>query len=184
MASAQGGLATAALAVLGGGFLVGAVLNLRTGDMAEAAACAAIGAVLLCAFVVYQRDARHERDLLDWLELNAAAIRKGGADYDGFTVTMHTPVRQFGLCVSALVIAWRLPSRLLLEGKDDVRLRGIVFSVATLLLGWWSLSGLVWTPAALVRNLRGGRAGTIGDYLPKENSIFGESAYRGMGRIA
>ncbi len=140
--------------------------NLSEHKGPDAAVCFGLGALLLAIFAHQWREQREEKEFAAWLAANAQAILSGGgAIYRDRTITASTPTRQLTLCVSFLVIGFRLPSRALIDGVDPMGARVAVYSLGTLLLGWWSIHGLFWTPGALFHNLRGGREGTIGALL-------------------
>jgi hypothetical protein len=147
-------------------FVAAGVSNVRTHEETEAVACFALGALLLAIFAHKRGDDRDEKAFLAWLETNAAALRAGGgASYRDQWITAATPTRQLTLCASFLLVGFRLPSRVLVAGVDPMGARVAVYTLGTLLLGWWSLHGLFWTPGALITNLRGGREGTVGTLL-------------------
>ena len=64
----------------------------------------------------------------------------------------------FEVCISLLFLTFRRPSAVyLLQPGDRGLLRGLPYSLLTLLLGWWGVPwGLVYTPLALVTNFSGG----------------------------
>jgi hypothetical protein len=146
-------------------FVVAGVSNLQTHEVEEAAACFGLGALLLAIFLHQRREQRTEAAFNAWLAANAAAIQAGGASYNDQWITASTPTRQLTLCVSFLVVGFRLPSRPLIAGVDPMGGRVAAYTLGTLLLGWWSLHGLFWTPGALLTNLRGGRESTVGQLL-------------------
>ena len=155
-----------AVFVLGIVFVLAGVSNLATHQTTEAEVSFGLGAVLLAIFAHRLNERREERAFLTWLQANAQAIRAGGgATYKDRNITASTPTRQLTLCVSFLVVGFRLPSRVLIDGVDPMGSRVAAYTLGTLLLGWWSLHGLFWTPGALFNNLRGGREGTIGALL-------------------
>jgi hypothetical protein len=62
-------------------------------------------------------------------------------------------------CISLIVITLRRPSpvRFLRPGELGI-VRGLPYTVISLLLGWWGLPwGVIYTPLALLTNLSGGR---------------------------
>jgi hypothetical protein len=65
----------------------------------------------------------------------------------------------FELCISLVLVTWRRPTDIfLLRAGERGLVRGLPFTLLTLLLGWWGLPwGLVYTPQALLTNLSGGR---------------------------
>jgi hypothetical protein len=65
----------------------------------------------------------------------------------------------FEYCISFLLVTLRRPSAIVLLGPDERGLvRGLPYTLVSLLLGWWGLPwGLVYTPLAVFTNLSGGR---------------------------
>jgi hypothetical protein len=155
-----------AILVLGIVCAAAGVSNLGDHKIPDAAVCFGLGALLLGIFAHQWRERREAKEFLAWLQTNAQTIRSGGpAFYRDRPITAATPTRQLTLCVSFLIVGFRLPSRVLIGGVDPMGGRIAVYTLGTLLLGWWSVHGLFWTPGALFNNLRGGREGTIGGLL-------------------
>ncbi len=70
-------------------------------------------------------------------------------------------------CVSLVFFTVRRPSRLyrLRPGEWGV-LRGLPYTLLSLLLGWWALPwGVIYTPRVLWTNLRGGRVLTEEEWV-------------------
>jgi hypothetical protein len=65
----------------------------------------------------------------------------------------------FESCISLIFVTWRRPSDIFLLRKGERGLvRGLPYTLLTLVLGWWGIPwGLVYTPVALITNLGGGR---------------------------
>src|SRR5262249_33078797 len=65
----------------------------------------------------------------------------------------------FECCISLIVITLRRPSPVcFLRPGDSGAVRGLRYTVVSLLLGWWGLPwGVIYTPLALLTNLGGGR---------------------------
>jgi hypothetical protein len=65
---------------------------------------------------------------------------------------------RFELCISCLCFTWRRQTAIhWLAPGDGGLLRGLPYSLVTLLFGWWGLPwGLVQTPLALYTNCAGG----------------------------
>ena len=61
--------------------------------------------------------------------------------------------------VSALIMTFRRNSDIYFIRADESRItKGLIFSLISLLLGWWGLPwGLIYTPAALFTNFSGGK---------------------------
>ncbi len=65
----------------------------------------------------------------------------------------------FQYCISALVVTFRRPSDVyLVRADENAAVKGLPFTLLTLLLGWWGIPwGPIWTVQSLVTNLRGGK---------------------------
>jgi hypothetical protein len=65
----------------------------------------------------------------------------------------------FECCVSLLFVTWRRPSAVHLLRTTDSRLaHSWPHTLVSLLFGWWGIPwGVVYTPLAVLANLRGGR---------------------------
>jgi hypothetical protein len=156
-------------------FLAGGVTDIVNHERNEAIAALSIGTFLLVIFFHQRREQRAEAVFRAWLAANAAALPQAGAHYQALPsttkhyqdrwVTAATPTRQFTLVVSILIVSFKLPSRPLIEGADPIADRAVIYTLLTLLLGWWILHGLIWTPGALVANARGGRLSTLGEEM-------------------
>ncbi len=164
------------LAVL---FTGAAIYNLATGEMAEGLVGLAVGAFLGGVLYFLRRGEAQNEELEDWVKRNAAGIRGGGADRDGVLVTPETRLRQYTYVISLIVLAVRVPSRLrVLEHDEQALGAAVACSLISFVLGWWSLSGLIWTPQAIYKNLRGGNTLTVESLLPsatfsEARSLFG-----------
>jgi hypothetical protein len=64
----------------------------------------------------------------------------------------------FEYCISFVVLTLRRPSRIyFVEPGQGIRLRGMRYSLVSLLLGWWGAPwGLIYTPLTIMNNLAGG----------------------------
>jgi hypothetical protein len=64
----------------------------------------------------------------------------------------------FEYCISLLVLTLRRPTSIYFLRGDQSRLvRGMPYSVLSLLLGWWGVPwGIIYTPLTIIHNLAGG----------------------------
>ena len=65
----------------------------------------------------------------------------------------------FQYCVSILVRTYKRPSKIyFLRPEDNALLKGLSFSVVSLLFGWWGFPyGPIWTIGTIATNFRGGK---------------------------
>ena len=65
----------------------------------------------------------------------------------------------FEYCVSILIMTFRRSTDVhLVRPGENAVLKGLPWTLLSLLLGWWGFPwGFIYTPAALARNLGGGR---------------------------
>jgi hypothetical protein len=65
----------------------------------------------------------------------------------------------FEYCISLIFVSLRRSSAVIMVRRGEWGLvRGLPYTVLSLLLGWWGLPwGLIYTPVAVFTNLRGGR---------------------------
>lgn len=65
----------------------------------------------------------------------------------------------FEYCISCVLLTLRRPSDLyVVRAGDWAVLRGLPYTLVSVLLGWWGLPwGLIYTPLVLLTNLSGGR---------------------------
>lgn len=65
----------------------------------------------------------------------------------------------FESCISLVLVTLRRPSDIhFLRGQERGFVRGLPYTLVSLLLGWWGLPwGVIYTPLTLITNCRGGR---------------------------
>jgi hypothetical protein len=64
---------------------------------------------------------------------------------------------QFQYTVSAVYLSMMMPSKIyFLQPGQKPFLAGLKYSLLSALAGWWSIAGLIWTPAVIIRNSRVG----------------------------
>ena len=65
----------------------------------------------------------------------------------------------YGYCVSALIVTFRRSSGIqYIKPGESAVVKGLPYTLLSLGLGWWGIPwGLIYTPAVLYTNLRGGK---------------------------
>jgi hypothetical protein len=80
---------------------------------------------------------------------------------DELEAQLHAGARLvfFEYCISLVFVTLRRPSAVVLLRPGEWGLiRGLPYTLLTVLLGWWGLPwGLIYTPVAVFTNMRGGR---------------------------
>ena len=128
---------------------------------------AALGAsIFLFLFARASRSASEVSEFEQWLDANAAKIMAGGATYNGQKVTPETEVKRFLLTISVIFMTFKIPSRYYFATRDNFRLTQALYTIASLLLGWWGIPwGPIYTIQSVAKNISGGYRTTIGTYL-------------------
>lgn len=96
---------------------------------------------------------RGKTPLGDWIVQNLDSIRNGTGVYEGQRITVDTELVRFHTCYSMVFLFMRQPSPLFLKDSPEAMKAGSIATVATFLLGWWSIHGIIYTPITLVRNM-------------------------------
>ncbi len=123
-----------------------------------------VGAI---AIFVYKEE-KKSTDFLNWLVNNASQIKNGAAQYKGKLIKPTTEITQFQACFSFLVLTTKSPSRFFIRGHDNTVLMGIIYTIVTLVFGWWGIPwGPIYTLQILYRNATGGHKQIVGDMLLK-----------------
>jgi len=62
-------------------------------------------------------------------------------------------------CISVVVVSFKRGSDIyFIRAEDNAVTKGLLFTLCSLVLGWWGIPwGPIWTVATVVTNLRGGR---------------------------
>jgi hypothetical protein len=125
-----------------------------------------IGTVLLAFFLYLIRDRREQEEFVLWVQSNRTEILTGRAFYQHLEVTPETKFIRYEAVVSFSFFSSQRQSRYLIEGNHLTFIHRLMFTLITLLFGWWSIPfGPFITITALWRNLRGGHRYTLSDLL-------------------
>jgi Fe-S cluster assembly iron-binding protein IscA len=99
---------------------------------------------------------------------NVDCVEQGIADYDGVRVTRDTRATRYHSVVSLVFVSFRFSSRLHVVGHTSGLGKGILFSLPSLILGWWGIPwGIVWTVTSVLSNLTGGETQSVGELVDK-----------------
>ncbi len=152
-------------------FVCGGIWNLAAsgGTFPDAAVCFGIAALLGWAFWFFRREERLSAEFLSWLVTNRKPIEDAKPlRYSDMSISKTTEVTQYWAAMSFLVLSIKAPSRLYLEGQHPGPLVGGLYTVVSLVLGWWGIPwGPIYTVQSAFSNILGGKRRTIQDLLAK-----------------
>ena len=122
-------------------------------------------ALILCEIdFIIERQKRLRNDFYDWLFKNSHAVHLGGATYKEHLITLETEITQYQAVLSFLLVTLKAPSRVYFIGHESGQIIASLFTLISLLFGWWAVPlGPVHTIRAVSKNMRGGFRQTIGD---------------------
>jgi hypothetical protein len=91
----------------------------------------------------------------------------------------------YEFCISLLIITLKRPSGIYLLRPGELGLlRGLPFTLLSLLLGWWGIPwGIIYTPLTVITNCSGGRdvTPTVRAWLQQEAAASASSDLSGSG---
>ncbi|MBW6519069.1 MAG: hypothetical protein K0A89_11290 [ANME-2 cluster archaeon] len=157
-------------------FIIFAVISFSDGNYDNTVIHLEIAAVLsVISFFVQKEDTR-SKEFLVWVIENLDTIKNGTAMYKGIHITPQTQVTQFQTCISLIFFTTKSPSRFFINGQGNHIIAGLVFTVFTLLLGWWGIPwGPVYTIQTVIKNLTGGHKQIIGEMVKTiETAVLAE----------
>lgn len=83
----------------------------------------------------------------------AENLKAGRAEIGGMTISNDTYLCTYELCFSWIVGSFKFHSDYSVPGTPKAITTAILFSILSMITGWWSLWGLFWTPMVIVSNL-------------------------------
>jgi hypothetical protein len=137
-----------------------------------------VGVVLLAASalpislpIVVFRERRRDKKLVRFLTENVERLAEGATGPDGVTYTLDTVLVTYQVRVSAVVISLKFDSGLYLHGPKH-RLPKLLYTLFTVLLGWWVLDLQDWLDnfAIIGKNLGDSNLVTVGQLLGLEET--------------
>jgi len=162
--------------------LVAGVVKLFTGQFADAAILLSFCGVLMFFASWVAKEKKRAIEFLNWFKSKQDDLKKGWAYYGNDKITLNTEVTQYQACVSLVLATSRFRSRYFLVGHGNVG-EWLIFTGITFVFGWWGIPwGLIFTPQALYRNLRGGYRQSVGAILANIDAeitkISGKKPYK------
>ncbi|HSB74630.1 MAG TPA: hypothetical protein VLC12_03220 [Terriglobales bacterium] len=148
--------------------VIAGLVNVFQGNFTDAGILLGLSGVLGWALWLLFKEHEKSLEFLRWVQTNRQMIQQGWSYYNGKKITPRTVVTQYQACVSCLIFTTRFRSPRLVVGTDKSQGTAIIYTLISLLFGWWGFPwGLVYTPQAIYRNLNGGYRESIAELLPK-----------------
>ena len=148
-------------------FFGGAIYNLFVGDIENAKIGFFIGLFLAFFAWLLGREESATQNFLGFLLENEEKLKNGESiEYRGVNLSLQSEVTQFYACISLIILTTKIPSRFFFRGSHKTGLIGTIYSLVTLILGWWGFPfGPIYTVQALYANVRGGDKKPISQLL-------------------
>lgn len=147
-------------------FVLSALINYSDGDMDDVLVASALAVFFGAISISVQKEENRSNKFLAWVIENMSSIKGGIARYEGKLITAMTEVVRFEACYSFILFTTKAPSRYFIKGNDNIFAIGFLYTLVTLLLGWWGIPwGPVYTLKALFTNIRGGHKQTVGEII-------------------
>lgn len=97
--------------------------------------------------------AESKTPLEDYISTNLESIKSGMGVYNGERITLDTELVRYHTCYSFVVLFMSRTSPYFVKGSSDAIKAASIAIVASSLVGWWSIHGLIYTPITLFRNV-------------------------------
>jgi predicted PurR-regulated permease PerM len=154
-------------------FLGAAAWNLFHGDTEDASIGFIIGVVLAVFAFAMAREEKETQEFLAFLVENEERLKAGtSVEYGGRAISSGTEVTQFYACVSFLILTTKIPSRFFIRGSHNTAGIGLIYSLVTLVFGWWGVPwGPIYTIQSLYKNMRGGEKRPISQLLTEIEKV-------------
>ena len=148
--------------------VIAGIIHIFLGHFADGGLLLGLSAGLGGVLYLLSKEQEKAIDFLYWVQTNRQMIQQGWSYYESKKITPPTVVTQYQACISFLVATTRFRSPRLVVGSDKSQGTAIIYTLTSLLFGWWGFPwGLLYTPQAIYRNLCGGYRETIAELIPK-----------------
>lgn len=125
-----------------------------------------LAAILILILLIFRREDKRQRAWLEWLIHEKANIYKGQVVEEGIVIQPNTRLIQYDAVISFAFFHFDHSSRLYMKGSRSSRIYGWIYSLITLLFGWWSLPwGPILTIKILIFNMSGRSSISVHDII-------------------
>jgi len=153
-------------------FGVGVVYNIFvTGDVPNAIFGSVISIILITTYFVRVVEKKKIAEFINWIKVNRVDIYNGHAYYKGIRIGLDTEVVQYQVCMSFFFISFKIPSGYYIYGYHFTTLIGWIFSLITIIFGWWGIPwGPIYTIQVIINNTKGGSKFKVSSLLPSPDT--------------
>lgn len=128
-----------------------------------------LGGIVLFLFgtwLLARKCASDSKLFIEWMTNRYTEIKEAPVAYNGKQISVDTQVVQYHLCVSLLTGSVKIGSGYILRDNPMSMAVSGVFTIGSLLLGWWGLPhGPIWTIECVVNNLSGATRKSVGTLI-------------------
>lgn len=146
--------------------LFGAGYNLYDHEPIGAIVFLGMAIVLILAMLLFRREDKRQLIFLEWLIHEKANIYKGQVTDEGLVILPNTRFIQYDAVISFAIFNVVHSSRLYIKGSRSSRIYGLLYTLITVLFGWWSLPwGPILTIKVLIFNIFGRSSISVHDII-------------------
>lgn len=132
-------------------------------------------AVFLFSHLLRARRLKQRIDFINQLKSFRRELLAGGTvSVDQLLLRYDSVLTTYTVSVGIVAVSIRIPSTYRLS-TDEQQSDGLLYSFATVIAGWWSLTGPVHTLQALAENIGGGEKKTVGELIDPNYSRFSDA---------
>jgi hypothetical protein len=136
-----------------------------------AAVFSALSFIPIGAYTYNYKQDKRSKAFAAWLGENVEKVMQGGASYEGVLITPKTELVRYTVACSILILTAKQASPLMIADKDDTTKLAAIYTLISLVFGWWGIPwGPIYTVQAVYNNLRGGTRQTIQDILTQKTA--------------
>lgn len=150
-------------------FMIGCGYNVYMGNFGDVLLGGGISIFLLCIYIFFRRENKKNDEFLQWIGENQERINSSGIEYaSGQVIDRYTELARYYACLSFVIFTIKLPSRYYIKGTASSNIALIIYTLITILLGWWGLPrGPIYTIQVIFKNV-------AGSYNVEVNKLFGQ----------
>ncbi|MHB1392353.1 MAG: hypothetical protein ACYCYE_04600 [Clostridia bacterium] len=138
-------------------FFGGACYNVINRNYSEAIGGIIFTAISFGLYWHFRGEKKRAEEFAEWIIINKDQVSNNSLDYNGYPIDKETELVQYQACISFLLFTVKVSSRFYVKGSLSSSIAKILYTLATLLLGWWGIPwGPIYTIQVIIKNITGG----------------------------